>query len=210
MADEPDTSPPPATPTPGTDAAKQEPSANPAAASSTDAYQEFGTAKRNLPPVAPVAVALGLVALIVGVVMYVNRAKPAAQGSIDGVFFSQPANMPSPMILLTVTLHNTSDKTLYIKDIKGAITTDKGDQSDEAAAASDYDRYLSVYPDLKGHGQPLHVEMKIAPGSEQTGTVLISPAVTKEQFDGRKDAVITIEPYDQQAIVLHEKSSASK
>lgn len=210
MADEPNSSSPPIAPTLKPDSAPPGPTANPAAASSADTYQEFGTAKRNLPPVAPVAIALGLVALIVGVVMYVNRAKPAAQGSIDGVFFSQPANMPSPMILIVVTLHNIGDKTLYIKDIKGAITTDQGDQSDGAAAASDYDRYLSVYPDLQGHGRPLQVEMKIPPGGEQTGTVLISPSVTRQQFDTRKDAVITIEPYDQRPIVLHEKSSASK
>lgn len=194
MADEPSTPLPPAV-TPASDA---------------DAYQEFGTAKRNLPPMAPVAVALVLVGLVVAVVMYINRAKPAAQGNIGGVFFSQPANMPSPMILITVTLHNVGDKTLYIKDIKGAITTDQGDQSDGAAAASDYDRYLSVYPELQGHGRPLQVEMKIPPGGEQTGTVLISPTVTKEQFDARKDTVVTIEPYDQAPIVLHEKSSASK
>jgi hypothetical protein len=195
MADEPNAPPPPPPPMPTSDAG---------------AYHEFGTAKRSLPPAAPVAVALALVGLIIAVVMYINRAKPAAQGGINGVYFSQPTNMPSPMILIGVTLHNVGDKTLYIKDIKGAITTDQGDQSDEAAAARDYDRYLGAYPDLQGHGRPLQVETKIAPGGEQTGTVLISPSVTKEQFDARKDTVITIEPYDQAPIVLHEKSSASK
>jgi hypothetical protein len=176
----------------------------------TVGYQELGAAARNLPPVAPVAIAILLVAAVVGIVMYVNRAKPAGQGSIDGVYFSQPANMTSPMILVEVTLRNTSDKTLYIKSIKGAITTDQGDQSDEAAAARDYDRYLSAYPDLVGHSRPLQVETKIPPGGRQKGSVLLSPSITKEQFDARKDATITIEPYDQPSIVLHEKTTASK
>ena len=175
-----------------------------------NAYDEFGTATRNLPPIAPVVVAIVLVAIVVGLLAYVNRAKPAAQGSIDGVFFSQPSGMPSPMVLVAVTLRNTSDKMLYIKSINAAVETDQGSQSDSAAAARDYDRYLMAYPDLQGHGRPLEVELKIPPGAEQKGTVLISPSLTKDQFDARKDTTVTIEPYDQRPIVLHEKTPASK
>lgn len=173
-------------------------------------YDEFGTAKRSLPPAAPVAIAIVLVAVVVGILAYVNRAKPAAQGSIDGVWFSMPANMSSPMILVEVTLHNVGDKTLYIKDIKGDVMTDQGDQSDEAASATDYDRYLSAYPALAGHSAPLKVEMKIAPGGVQKGSVMISPTVSQQQFDARKDLTVTIQPYDQGPIVLHEKSAAGK
>ncbi|HEY1731322.1 MAG TPA: hypothetical protein VGG15_06225 [Terriglobales bacterium] len=175
-----------------------------------NAYDEFGTATRNLPPVAPVAVAIVLVAVVVGILVYVNRARPAAQASIDGVYFSQPAGLPSPMILIAVTLRNTSDKTLYLKDINAAVVTEQGSQSDDAAAARDYDRYLAAYPDLQGHGRPLEVEMKIPPGAVQQGTVLISPSVTKEQFDARKDTTVTIEPYDQRPLVLHEKAAPAR
>ncbi len=52
--------------------------------------------------------------------------------------------------------------------------------------------------------------MKIAPGAEQKGTVLVSFPVTKEQFDARKDLDVTIEPYDQNPIVLREKSAQPK
>jgi hypothetical protein len=175
----------------------------------TVGYQEFGTAARNLPPVAPVAIAVVLIAVVIGILIYLNRAKPAGQGSIDAVYFSEPAGMTSPMILVEVTLRNGSDKTLYIKSIRGAITTDQGDQSDDAAAARDYDRYISAYPDLAGHSRPLQVETKIPPGGEQKGSVLLSPGITKDQFDARKDTTVTIEPYDQRAIVLHEKTGAS-
>ncbi|HUI84084.1 MAG TPA: hypothetical protein VL240_07670 [Candidatus Binatia bacterium] len=172
------------------------------------AYDEFGTAKRNLPPAAPVAIAIVVVAVVVGIIAYTQRAKPVAQGSVDGVWFSLPANMSSPMILIEVTLRNVSDKILYIKNIKAGMKTDQGDQSDEAASASDYDRYLMAYPDLRGHAKPLQVEMKIAPGAEQKGSVMISLPATKEQFDARKDLTVTVEPYDQRPIVLHEKSGA--
>ncbi len=173
--------------------------------------EEFDSAKRNLPPAAPVAIALALVAIVVGIIAFTQRAKPAAQGSIDGAYFNQPANMPSPMILMEVTLRNVGDKPLYIKAINADVKTDQGDQSDDAASATDYGRYLTAYPDLRSHqGRPLQVEMKIMPGAEQKGTVLVSFPITQQQFDGRKDLSVTIQPYDQNAIVLHEKSSAGK
>jgi hypothetical protein len=174
------------------------------------AYDEFGTAKRSLPPIAPVAIAIVLVAVVVAIIAYTQRAKPMAQGSIDGVWFSQPANMPSPMILVAFTLRNVSDKTLYVKDISAAVKTDQGDQTDEAASASDYDRYLTAYPDLAGHGRPLQVETKIQPGAEQKATVIVTLPITQQQFDSRRDLTVTIDPYDQKPIVLHDKSGAAK
>jgi hypothetical protein len=185
-----------------------QPNASPAASSAGPSYDEFGTAKRNLPPAAPVAIAIVLVAVVIAILAYANRAKPAAQGSIDGVWFSMPANMSSPMILVEVTLRNVGDKTVYIKDIKADVMTDQGAQSDEAASATDYDRYLSAYPALSGHSAPLKVEMKIAPGGVQKGSVMISPLVSQQQFEARKDLTVTIQPYDQGPIVLHEKGAA--
>ena len=170
--------------------------------------EELDSAKRTLPPAAPVAIALVVVAIILGIIAYLERSKPLAQGGIDAVYFSQPANMPSPMILLEVTLRNVGDKTLYIKSISANLKTEQGDQSDEAANVSDFDRYLSAYPDLRQHkGTPLVVETKIQPGAEQKGTVLVSFPVTQQQFDTRKDLSVTIEPYDQSPILLREKSA---
>lgn len=170
--------------------------------------EELDSAKRTLPPAAPVAIALLVVAIILGTFAYLDRAKPLAQGGIDAVYFSQPANMPSPMILLEVTLRNVGDKTLYIKDISANLKTEQGDHSDEAANVSDFDRYLSAYPDLRPlKGTPLVVETKIQPGAEQKGTVLVSFPVTQQQFDTRKGLSVTIEPYDQSPIVLREKNA---
>jgi hypothetical protein len=173
-------------------------------------YDEFGTAKRTLPPALPVAIALILVGIAIAVIAYTQRAKPAAQGTVDGQWFSQPANMDSPMVLIAVTIRNVSDKTLYIKGIKATVQTDKGDQSDDAASASDYERYLQAYPDLRGHGDPLKVETKIPPGGEQKGTVMVTFPVTPQLFEGRKDLIVTIEPYDQKSVELHEKVAAVK
>jgi hypothetical protein len=173
--------------------------------------EEFDSAKRTLPPAAPVAIALVVVAIVVGIIAFLFRAKPVAQGGIDAVYFSQPAGMTNGMVLMQVTLRNVGNKTLYIKSITANLKTDQ-ELSDDAASPTDYDRYLMAYPDLKEHtSQPLVVETKIAPGAEQKGTVLVSFPVTKEQFDARKGLNVTIQPYDQNAIVLlREKGAAAK
>src|SRR5208337_5571338 len=119
--------------------------------------EEFDSAKRTLPPAAPVAIALVVVAIVVGIIAFLFRAKPAAQGGIDAVYFSEPASMTNGMVLLQVTLHNVSGKTLYIKSITANLKTEQ-DLSDSAASPSDYDRYFIAYPDLKEHStQPLVV-----------------------------------------------------
>jgi hypothetical protein len=197
---------PPQSPT----SAAAPPPSVPQPAAPQPAYDEFSSARRNLPAIAPVAIAIVIVAIVVGLIAFVERPKPAASGTIDGVWFSQPANLPSPMILIELTLHNVSAKTIYIKDIKAAVTGDQGEQSDEAAAASDYDRYFQAYPDLRGHAPPFEDEMKIAPGAEQKGSVMVSLPLTQQQFDTRKDLTVTIQPYDQNAIVVHEKGGAGK
>jgi hypothetical protein len=172
--------------------------------------EEFDSPKRTLPPAVPLAIALIAVIIVVGMVAFLFRAKPVAQGGIDAVYFSEPANMTNAMVLLQVTLRNVGSKTLYIKAIKADLKTDQ-ELSDDAASPSDYDRYFMAYPDLKPYStQPLVAEMKIAPGAEQKGTVLVSFPVTKEQFDARKDLDVTIEPYDQNPIVLREKAAAAK
>ena len=95
--------------------------------------EEFDSAKRTLPPAAPVAIALVAVVIVVGIIAFLFRAKPVAQGGIDAVYFSQPANMTNAMVLMQVTLRNVGDKTLYIKTIKANLKTDQ-ELSDDAAS----------------------------------------------------------------------------
>jgi hypothetical protein len=170
--------------------------------------EEFDSAKRSLPPVAPVVIALVVVGIVVAAIAFAFRAKPVAQGGIDAVYVSTQPGQPSIFVPIQVTLRNVSGKTLYIKDIKADVKTDQGEQSDTAAASSDYERYFAAFPDLKEHStEALVVETKIAPGGEKKGTVLVSFPLTKEQFDARKDLTVTVQPYDQNAVVLREKTA---
>ena len=167
--------------------------------------EEFDSAKRTLPPAAPVVIALVVVAIVIGILAYVFRAKPVAQGGIDAVYFSHPAGLDNARVLLNVTFRNVTDKMLYVKSISAKLDTGQ-EYTDDAASPSDYDRYFMAYPDLKEHAiQPLVVETKIAPGAEQKGSVVVSFPVTQEQFVARKELTVIVQPYDENAIVLREK-----
>ena len=171
--------------------------------------EEFDSARRSLPPVAPLIMALIVVVVFIVGVAYIFRAKPVAQGQIDRAFAMQQEDKAYSMVLMQVTVRNVGDKPLFIKEIKSDIMTDQGESADDAASAVDFSRYLQAFPDLQMYAiEPLKVETKILPGGEAKGAVLVGFPITKEQFYARKDLSVTITPYDQKNIVLHESGSA--
>jgi hypothetical protein len=164
--------------------------------------EEFDKAKWTLPPWQPVVLALVIVGVIVGILAFVTRAKPQGRATIDNINAVQIAG-DNIMVAINVTLNNAGQKPLWIHDIKAQLKTDKGDFSDEAAPAVDVERYYQAFPDLKQNTLPaLLPEAKIAPGRQQQGTVVFSFPVSKDQFDHRKSLTVTIQPYDQKAVVL--------
>jgi len=72
---------------------------------------EFGTAKRNLPPVKVLLIALAGVLVIAGVVAFLQRAKPQAAGSLDNVAAVQIPNQTASLVALTFTLRSSGEKT---------------------------------------------------------------------------------------------------
>jgi len=173
--------------------------------------EEFDSAKRTLPPVAPLAVALVVVIVFIVGVAYIFRSKPVAQGQIDRAFAMQQEGNSYSMVLMQVTLRNIGEKPLFVKEIKATIVTDQGESSDDAASAVDYGRYLQAFPDLQMYAtDPLRVETKVLPGSEVKGSVMAAFPITKDQFYARKDLYVTVTPYDQKPIVLHEKGPPAK
>ncbi len=170
--------------------------------------EEFDSAKRSLPAAAPLIAALVVVVVFIIGVAYVFRSKPVAQGQIDRAFAMQQEGNSYSMVLMQVTLRNIGDKPLFVKEIKATIVTDQGESNDDAASAVDYGRYLQAFPDLQMYAtDPLKVETKILPGGGVKGSVMAAFPITKDQFYARKDLSVTIYPYDQKSIVLHEKTS---
>jgi hypothetical protein len=140
--------------------------------------EEFDKAKWTLPPWQPVVVALVVVAIVVGLLAWLTRAKPQGKATIDNINVVQLQG-DNVLVAVNVTLHNAGEKALVIHDIKAQVKTDKGD-------------FLPA----------LLPETIIAPRTQQAGTTVFSFPVTKDLFDKRKSITLTIQPYDQKAVVL--------
>jgi|HubBroStandDraft_6_1064221.scaffolds.fasta_scaffold205636_2 hypothetical protein len=161
--------------------------------------EEFGTAKRNLPPAGIVLVCLAVVAVIVGIFALHGRPKPQGAGSINFVSAAEVPGQGTILTAVTLTLRNTADRPLWIHTLKAQLTTaDDKTFEDEAASAVDFDRYYQAFPALKESSEPpLSPEAKLPAGAEQRGTIIVAFRVTKEAFDQRKSLTVTIQPYDQ-------------
>jgi hypothetical protein len=164
--------------------------------------EEFDKAKWTMPPWQPVVIALVVVGLIVGIIAYFNRAKPAATGGIDEV---TAVAVPGDSVMAAINVHfgNSSQYLIKVHSIKATVQTSKGEFNDEAANASDYQRYYQAFPDLKQNAKtPLMQDARIAPGANGIGTIIVSFPITKDVFDSRQSLTVTVEPYDGLPIVL--------
>ena len=165
---------------------------------------EFGTAKRNLPPAGIVLICIAAVAVIVGIFAFKQRAKPQGAGSIDFVTAVEVPGQNLILSALTITLHNSGSRPLWIRTLKARLTTADGKTfDDDAASGVDLDRYAQSFPVLKENAQPaLLPETKIMAEGEKKGTIVVSFPVTKQAFDERKSLTVAIQPYDQPLPVI--------
>src|SRR5579864_6503730 len=115
---------------------------------------EFGTAKRNLPPAKIVLPAIAVVLVIVGIVVFLARGKPQGSGSLDNVAAVEIPGQGSTMVALTFTVRNTAEQVLYVRSIEGTVKTASGESTGDAVSAVDFNRYFSIFPDLKDGTQP--------------------------------------------------------
>jgi hypothetical protein len=160
--------------------------------------EEFGTAKRNLPPAKIVAITLAAAAVVLGTLAFLERAKPQGGGSVDNISSTEIPDQHAVLVAVNVTVHNSGEKPLWIHDIKATIKTDGGEFTDVAASAMDFDRYFQAFPTLKQHAlAALPPETKIPPGGQAQGTVMVSFPVTQAGFDKRTSLSVVIQPYDQ-------------
>ena len=159
---------------------------------------EFGTAKRNLPPIKILAFTLAGVLIVAGIFAFVQRAKPQAAGSLDNVAAVQIPGQTATLVALTFTLHNSPEKPLWVKILQAKLATPSGELTSEAVSAIDFDRYFQAFPALKENAQPaLAPEDKLQPGQEVKRTLIVSFPVKLDVFNQRKSVSAVIQPYDQ-------------
>jgi len=173
--------------------------APPSAGSEFHIEEEFGTAKRNLPPAKIVLISIVAVALILGAAAYWNRAQPQGGGSIDSISAAEVAGQNMTMVAVTLTLRNGSERSLWVRSVKARLTAPDGATfEDQAASGVDFARYFQAFPALKENAQPpLPPETRIQRGAEQRGTIIVSFPITRDAFDKRKSLEVIIQPYDQ-------------
>lgn len=194
MPEETSTPPPPAPEVPAS-------TTPPGAGSDFNIGEEFGTAKRNLPPPKVLAIALVLV-LVVALILIFASSRPNGSGSIDDVNAVEIPDQNSILVTINVSVHNSGNKPMWIHTMKATLKTSDGKEaSDDAAAPVDFERYFQAFPALKARAiAPLTVETKIPPGDNATGTIMVSFPVALDAFNKRKSLTVTIQPYDQRAL----------
>ncbi len=160
--------------------------------------EEFGTAKKNLPPARIIGIGVAIVVVIGAILAFTQRAKPSASGAIDQLVSVEIPNQGSVMAAVNVSFRNNGEKPFWIHTIKADLETANGTFSDEAASPVDFARYYEAFPTLKQNAlEPLQREAKVSPGAQAQGTVIFSFPVTPDVFASRKAFKVIIQPYDQ-------------
>ncbi|HUK47801.1 MAG TPA: hypothetical protein VLW06_09420 [Terriglobales bacterium] len=179
-----------------------------AAASATpqtdfDISEEYGTARKNLPPAKVLAICIAIVAVILAVYALTHRAHPLSSGSIEDVVSVPVPAQNMIMVAINVSVHNNAQKPSWIHTITAALDAGGKTYTDDAAPAVDVQRYFQAFPDLKQHAlEILTPETRMNPGDKLSGTVVVSFPVTVDEFNSRKSLSVTIAPYDEVPLVL--------
>ena len=160
--------------------------------------EEFGTAKKNLPPTKIILIGVAVIAVIALIVSLAQRPHSATTGSIDDVVSVEIPDQNSIMVAINVSFQNNGTKPYWIHTIKADLDTTSGSFSDDAASPADFGRYFQAFPALKQHAlAPLEREARINPGGRIAGTIIVAFPVTPDAFANRKSLKVTIQPYDQ-------------
>lgn len=168
--------------------------------------EEYGTAKKNLPPAKILLIALGIVLVVVIIASVAKRPKPQGAGSLDNVVAVEVPGQTTTMAALTFTLRNTSDKAMYIQGLHGVVKTTSGETKADARSAVDFDRYFQAFPALKNGAQPaLAPETEIPAGGSVTRTILVAFPMTLDAFNQRKSISVEIWPYNYTVPVVFTK-----
>lgn len=163
-----------------------------------DIGEEFGTAKKNLPPARIVLIGVVIIVVTAVIVQVAQRPRTTASGSIDNITGVEIPNQNAMMVAITVSFQNNGKKPFWIHNVQGELDTATNHYTDDAASVADFDRYFQAFPALKEHAlEPLRPELKVEPGGSAKGTVIVSFPVTQQDFDSRKSLTVKIWPYDQ-------------
>jgi hypothetical protein len=185
--------------------------------------EELDSARWNLPPILPVAIAAAVLAVIIGGYLLGSKKPPTSSGSVSKVI-ALPVHIESKgsispgmtgtldqdveksdQVLVTIGLDvkNAIQKPMYVKNLEAKLVTEKGEYTDAAAPASDFERIVQAYPELAVAGsKPFQSESSIPGEKEQSGLMVVSFHVPRDEWDKRKSLQATINFYDHSPLVM--------
>lgn len=158
--------------------------------------EEFGTAKKNLPPTKILLIGVAIILVIGGVLALTQRPKSQATGTIDDAVAVEIPGQNSVMAAINISIVNEGKAPFKIHNIKVDLEAPTGNFSDEPAPAMDMDRYYQALPELKRRAMdPLPAETIVAPGATVRGTIVVTFPVAPDAFANRKSLKVTVWPY---------------
>lgn len=168
-----------------------------------DIGEEYGTARKNLPPAGILAICIVVVAVIVAVYAFTHRAHPLSSGTIDDIVVVPVQGQDMVLVAINITIQNNEEKPTWVHSIRVSADVNGSKLSDDAVPAVDAQRYFQSMPELKQHALDLlSTETRIDPKAKITRTVVGSFSVTANAFAARKSLTVTIEPYDELPVVI--------
>ena len=168
-----------------------------------DIGEEYGTARKNLPPAGILAICIAVVLVIVGVYALTHRAHALSSGTMDDVTAVAVPGQDMVMVAINVTVQNNADKPSWIHTIRATLDTSAGQFTDDASPGVDAQRYFQAFPALKQHAIGFLIpEARLDPKSRTSGTIVVSFPVKEEVFAARKSLTVTVTPYDELPVVI--------
>ncbi len=155
--------------------------------------EEFDSFKHTMPNMIPVAIAMLLVAVVIGIFAYVLRAKPVAAGSVDEAFAVTIPSQNNSLAIVSLNFQNVTEKPLRLLNVNIAVHAKGFDFKDDFGSVTDFPRYFQAFPALQQHGRPgLTRDLKLAPMERASGSVIVSLPLTQEEFDARDSLTATL------------------
>ena len=192
--------------------------------------EELDSARWSLPPLVPVIVAAAVLAIALGIYLASSRKPPTSTGSVvrvvalpmhieskssiapgqEGTIDENIEKNDSVLVNIALDVKSAIGKPMYIKGIQAKLVTDKGEFSDDAAPASDYERIVQAYPQLAIPDiKPFQAESSIPANVDQRGLAIVSFPVSRDDWDKRKSLQATVNFYDHSPLVVDATQAAA-
>ena len=165
--------------------------------------EEYGTAKKSLPPIWIVGICVVVVVIIAAIYALTNRAHPLSSGTIDDVVTVEVPGQNMVLVAINVSIQNNETNPTVIKAINASADVNGNKMTDDATPAVDVKRYFEAMPELKQHAlEPLSLETRVNPGAKVAGTIVVSFPVNATAFAARNSLTVTVSPYNELPIVM--------